>query len=135
MCPSPDRGAPQPAGKSLNELVKFDANGLVAAIVQHVNTGQVLMLGYMNAEALAITQREGAVCFWSRSRQKLWRKGETSGNVLRLKEIRIDCDGDALLLLCDPVGPTCHTNEKSCFYRRVDADGQVWLDGDGIATA
>lgn len=135
MCPSPDRGGPQPAGKSLNELVKFDANGLVAAIVQHVNTGQVLMLGYMNAEALAITQREGAVCFWSRSRQKLWRKGETSGNVLRLKEIRIDCDGDALLLLCDPVGPTCHTNETSCFYRRVDADGQVWLDGDGIATA
>lgn len=123
------------APKRIAELVKLDANGLVAAIVQHYQTGQVLMVGYMNREALDITLAERKACFWSRSRQKLWRKGETSGNVLHVKEIRTDCDNDALLLRCDPVGPTCHTNETSCFYRRVDFDGSVVLDGDGVASS
>ncbi len=118
----------------LNDIVKFDEKGLVAAVIQHVATGQLLMLGYMNAESLAITLDERRACFWSRSRQKLWRKGETSGNVLEVLEIRVDCDADALVLKCNPVGPTCHTNETSCFYRKVDFDGDVTLDGDGVAT-
>lgn len=117
----------------LADAVKFDEKGLVVCIVQHVDTGQVLMVGYMNAESLDITLRERQACFWSRSRKKLWRKGETSGNTLAVKEVRIDCDGDALLLKCSPAGPTCHTNETSCFYRAADFDGKVTLDGDGVA--
>jgi phosphoribosyl-AMP cyclohydrolase len=103
----------------MNEDIKFDANGLVPAIVQDANTKQVLMFAYMNADALNATLESGFATFWSRRRQKLWRKGETSGNVLRVREIFYDCDGDAVLLLCDPAGPTCHTGEKSCFYRAL----------------
>jgi len=121
--------------KNLHDLLKLDDKGLVCAVIQHHETGQVLMVGYMNRESLDITLREQKACFWSRSRQTLWLKGETSGNVLHVKEIRIDCDGDALLLACDPVGPTCHTNETSCFYRTVGADGAVALAGDGVAQA
>ena len=119
--------------KSIFDVLKLDANGLVAAVVQDVNTKQVLMVGYMNRESIEITFRERRACFWSRSRQKLWRKGESSGNVLNLVEIRTDCDNDAILLVCDPVGPTCHTNETSCFYRVVEADGTLVLSGDGVA--
>ena len=119
--------------KSIFDVLKLDANGLVAAVVQDVNTKQVLMVGYMNRESLEITLRERRACFWSRSRQKLWRKGESSGNVLNLVEIRTDCDNDAMLLVCDPVGPTCHTNETSCFYRVVQDDGTLVLSGDGVA--
>ena len=119
--------------KSIFDVLKLDANGLVAAVVQDVNTKQVLMVGYMNRESIEITLRELRACFWSRSRQKLWRKGESSGNVLNLVEIRTDCDNDAMLLVCDPVGPTCHTNETSCFYRVVKADGTLVLSGDGVA--
>ncbi|MBI5094197.1 MAG: phosphoribosyl-AMP cyclohydrolase [Candidatus Hydrogenedentes bacterium] len=119
----------------LAETVKWDDKGLLAVVIQHATTGQVLMVGYMNEESLGITLREHIACFWSRSRQKLWRKGESSGNVLHVKEIRLDCDGDALLLKCDPVGPTCHTNETSCFYRMADFDGTVTLSGDGVAKA
>jgi len=118
----------------LKDLVKYDDKGLVAAICQHYETGQVLMVAYMNPEALDITLQERKACFWSRSRQKLWRKGETSGNVLHVKEIRADCDADALLLRVDPVGPACHTGETSCFYRHVDFDGRVSLQGDGVAS-
>lgn len=118
---------------NLRDLIKYDDKGLIVAIAQHFETGQVLMVGYMNEESLAITMKEKQACFWSRSRQKLWRKGESSGNVLRVKEIRTDCDADALVLKCDPVGPTCHTNETSCFYRRVESDGAIVLDGDGVA--
>jgi len=117
----------------LNDIVKFDDKGLIPAIIQHYETGQVLMVGYMNEESLGVTLREKKACFWSRSRQKLWLKGETSGNVLHVKEIRTDCDADALLVKCDPVGPTCHTNETSCFYRKVDFSGAITLDGDGVA--
>ena len=116
------------------DLLKFDANGLIVAVVQHAETGQVLMVGYMNQESLAITMRDRKACFWSRSRRKLWLKGETSGNFLRVQEIRADCDADALVLKCYPDGPTCHTNETSCFYRVIDFDGTVTLSGDGVAT-
>lgn len=100
--------------------MKFDDNGLVPAIVQHARSGEVLMLGYMNEDALAATVESGFVTFWSRSRQALWRKGETSGNVLRLVELRQDCDGDTVLVLAEPAGPTCHTGEPSCFHRTLD---------------
>lgn len=120
---------------NLNDIIKFDDNGLICAVIQHYQTGQVLMVGYMNADSLAETIRDKKACFWSRSRQKRWLKGETSGHVLHVKEIRTDCDADALVIACDPVGPTCHTNETSCFYRLVEDDGTVTLAGDGVATA
>lgn len=118
-----------------DDLLKFDDKGLICAVIQHHETGQVLMVGYMNRESLGITFRKKKACFFSRSRQKLWVKGETSGNVLHVKQIRVDCDGDALLLLCDPTGPTCHTNETSCFYRVASDEETIFLDGDGVAEA
>lgn len=118
---------------NIDNMLKLDDKGLVCAVIQHHETGQVLMVGYMNRESLALTLETKKATFWSRSRQKLWLKGETSGNVLHVKSMRVDCDGDALLLECDPVGPTCHTNETSCFYRMVEADGSVVLAGDGVA--
>ena len=101
-------------------------DGLIPGIVQDQRTGEVLMLGYLNQEALAATQRTGEVHFYSRSREKLWKKGETSGHVLRVKEVRLDCDADALLFLVDPVGPgVCHEGYRSCFYRQLDRDGSA----------
>jgi phosphoribosyl-ATP pyrophosphohydrolase/phosphoribosyl-AMP cyclohydrolase len=97
--------------------VKFDADGLVACIVQDWNSGEVLTLAYMNANALALTHETGEMHFFSRSRQELWRKGATSGNVQQLKGLRYDCDADALLALVQPAGPACHTGERTCFYR------------------
>lgn len=98
-------------------MPKFDNTGLIPAIVQHARSGEVLMLGYMNEEALRHTQESGLVTFWSRSRGELWQKGTTSGHMLHLVEIRQDCDGDALLVLAEPAGPTCHTGQPSCFHR------------------
>jgi phosphoribosyl-ATP pyrophosphohydrolase/phosphoribosyl-AMP cyclohydrolase len=95
-------------------------DGLLPAIVQHAHTGEVLMLGYMNAEALAQTEASGHVTFYSRSKQRLWTKGESSGHVLVLKSIRIDCDADTLLVQAEPHGPTCHTGTSSCFGERSD---------------
>jgi len=97
--------------------VKFDGDGLVACIVQDWNSGEVLTLAYMNAHALALTQETGQMHFFSRSRQELWHKGASSGNVQQLKGLRYDCDADALLALVEPAGPACHTGERSCFYR------------------
>jgi phosphoribosyl-ATP pyrophosphohydrolase/phosphoribosyl-AMP cyclohydrolase len=97
--------------------VKFDAAGLVPCIVQDWSSGEVLTLAYMNAQALALTQQTGEMHFYSRSRQELWHKGATSGNVQRLKGLRYDCDADALLALVEPAGPACHTGERSCFHR------------------
>src|SRR5688572_12955277 len=97
----------------IRNIMKFDDRGLIPAIVQHARSGEVLMLGYMNQEALAQTRATGLVTFWSRSRQQLWQKGSTSGNTLQLAEIREDCDGDALLVLAEPSGPTCHTGTRS----------------------
>ena len=98
-------------------MLKFDSKGLIPAIIQNAKTGKVLMLGYINEESLKITIETGKVCFYSRSRKKLWQKGETSGNYLNVREILKDCDEDALLIRVDPVGPTCHTGNESCFYR------------------
>lgn len=101
-----------------NEL-RFDEKGLIPAVVQDATTFQVLMVAYMNAEALRLTLESGETHFWSRGRQSLWHKGETSGNVQRVRAIRYDCDGDTLLILVDPAGPACHTGEISCFYRTL----------------
>lgn len=95
--------------------VSFDARGLVPAIIQQADSGRVLMLGYMNAEALRRTLTEGRVTFWSRSRQELWRKGDTSGNVQFVRSAALDCDADALLITVDQHGPACHTGSLSCF--------------------
>jgi len=100
--------------------LKFDDRGLIPAIVQDNATGEVLILAFMNAESLKRTLESGQVWFWSRSRQELWHKGATSGNTLAVREIRKDCDEDALLLKVDPAGPACHTGERSCFYRELD---------------
>ena len=100
--------------------LKFDEQGLVPAVVQDSNTREVLMVAWMNSEAVEKTRQTGQAHFWSRSRKKLWRKGETSGNVLSVQEIRLDCDADTLLLLVNPAGPACHTGERSCFYRALD---------------
>ena len=97
--------------------VKFDTDGLVACIVQDWTSGEVLTLAYMNADALALTQGTGEMHFFSRSRQELWHKGASSGNVQQLKGLRYDCDADALLALVEPAGPACHTGERTCFYR------------------
>ena len=102
--------------------LKYDAAGLIPAIVQDDATNEILMVGYMNAESLRQTLQTGLVTFWSRSRRALWTKGETSGNILRLKAIYKDCDADALLVRADPAGPTCHTGERSCFYRELNED-------------
>jgi phosphoribosyl-AMP cyclohydrolase len=120
--------------KNLFDILKLDENGLVVAVIQHADTGQVLMVGYMNRESLEMTLKRKLACFWSRSRRELWLKGETSGNTLSVVEVRADCDADALLLRCRPAGPTCHTNETSCFYRTVADDGALALAGDGVAT-
>lgn len=101
------------------ETLKFDTNGLVAAIAQQYDTGEVLMLAWMNQEAIEETLNTGRVCYFSRSRQQLWRKGETSGQIQKLIEMRIDCDADALLLLVDQTGVACHTGRRSCFYKAV----------------
>lgn len=99
---------------------KFDANGLITAVASHAETGELLMLAHMNAEALERTIATGEAHFWSRSRGRLWKKGESSGHVLKVREMRIDCDQDALWLIVDPAGPACHTGETSCFYRRLE---------------
>jgi phosphoribosyl-AMP cyclohydrolase len=101
--------------------VNFDAQGLIPAISQDAQTGQILMVAWMNAESLAETAATGRAVFWSRSRGRLWRKGEESGHVQRLLELRLDCDGDVLLLKVEQIGDiACHTGRASCFYRRLD---------------
>jgi phosphoribosyl-ATP pyrophosphohydrolase/phosphoribosyl-AMP cyclohydrolase len=99
--------------------LKYNENGLIPAIVQDVKTKKVLMLAYMNKESLKITLREKRTCFYSRSRKTLWRKGETSGNIQKVKEIYYDCDKDALLIEVEQVGVACHTKNFSCFYRKI----------------
>jgi len=99
--------------------VKYDEQGLVPAIIQDQTTGEVLMMAWMNAESLQRTLTLGETVFWSRSRQELWHKGETSGNVQRVLDMRVDCDGDTLLVLVEPAGPACHTGQISCFFRAV----------------
>ncbi len=100
--------------------LKFDDKGLLTAIVQDANTNEVLMVAWMNEESLRLTQESKEAWFWSRSRNELWHKGATSGNVMRVREIFVDCDADTLLLKVDPAGPACHTGEQSCFFTKVD---------------
>jgi phosphoribosyl-AMP cyclohydrolase len=102
------------------EELKFDDNGLIPAIIQQYDTGEVLMMAYMNAEALRLTQSTQTTWFWSRSRGELWNKGATSGNIQRVKEIRYDCDADCLLVAVDSPGPACHTGNRTCFFRRIE---------------
>jgi len=99
--------------------VSFDANGLVPAIAQDARSGDVLMLAWMNSQSLRATLETGEVTYWSRSRSKLWRKGETSGHTQRLMEAYVDCDGDTLLLKVEQVGPACHTGAPDCFFRKL----------------
>lgn len=110
------------------DFLRFDAAGLIPAVAQQHDTGEVLMLAWMNAEAVAETLATGRVCYFSRSRQGLWRKGEVSGQVQRLVEMRWDCDADALLVLVDQVGVACHTGRRSCFYT-------AWRDGAVVGIA
>ena len=100
--------------------LQVDAQGLIPAIVQDVHTQQVLTLAYMNRDSLLRTLATGETWFWSRSRQQLWHKGETSGHTQRVTEIRVDCDADALVVLVEPRGPACHTGAETCFYRRLE---------------
>lgn len=115
--------------------IEFDGAGLIPAIVQDVASGTVLMLGYMNRDSLELTERDGLVTFWSRSRQELWRKGDSSGNRLKLHDIAVDCDGDAVLVRATPTGPVCHTGAVSCFsddategFRRLEELWRVIAD-------
>ncbi len=101
---------------------KFDAAGLVTGVVTDAGSGELLMVAHLNAEALAATIKTGEAHFWSRSRGRLWRKGESSGHVLRVVEMRIDCDQDAIWIKATPAGPACHTGARTCFYRKIEGD-------------
>ena len=114
-----DTGVTVPIARVLDAL-PFGDTGLLPAIAQQHDSLEVLMLAWMNRDALLETLSTGRVCYWSRSRARLWRKGETSGQVQRLKSMRLDCDGDTLLLLVDQQGPACHTGRRSCFYNELD---------------
>ncbi len=116
-----------PLPKEIADAVVFDADGLVPAIAQQHDTGETLMMAWMNRDALAETLATGRVCYWSRSRAALWRKGERSGQHQRLVELRIDCDGDTLLLRVDQTGAACHTGQRSCFFRAVAGEKLVTL--------
>ncbi len=107
----------------MDELIsalKFDASGLIPAVVQNIETNEVLMVAYMNAETIKKTAESGRATFWSRSRQEIWVKGDTSGNYMYVKEMRVDCDCDCLLVLVNPAGPACHTGNRSCFFRKIE---------------
>jgi phosphoribosyl-AMP cyclohydrolase / phosphoribosyl-ATP pyrophosphohydrolase len=106
-----------PPGESIDEQVAYDKQGLVPCVVQDWSTGEVLTLAYMNEEALRRTRQTGELHLWSRSRGESWHKGETSGNVQKVRALRLDCDGDTLLALVEPTGPACHTGERTCFHR------------------
>jgi phosphoribosyl-AMP cyclohydrolase / phosphoribosyl-ATP pyrophosphohydrolase len=114
------------------EQVQFDERGLVPCIAQDFATGEVLTLAYANEESLRLTVETGEVHFFSRSRERIWRKGEESGNVLKLRQLRYDCDGDALLALVEPTGPACHTGERSCFYRELGDGGRAPLAHEAL---
>jgi len=116
--PPPTDGVALETGDALTP--KFNADGLLTAVVTDATSGEVLMVAHMNAEALAKTLESGEAWFWSRSRERLWKKGETSGNVLAVVEARIDCDQDAVWLKANPAGPACHTGERSCFFRVIE---------------
>lgn len=109
------------------DTLKYNSDGLIPAIAQQFDTHEVLMMAWMNRASLEETLETGRVCYWSRSRKRFWRKGESSGQMQVLKEFRIDCDADTILLLVDQTGPACHTGRRSCFYNKVEGD-QVIID-------
>jgi phosphoribosyl-ATP pyrophosphohydrolase/phosphoribosyl-AMP cyclohydrolase len=127
--PSGPPGFPAGAAETLIGAIKFDRDGLVPVIAQDATGGVVRMFAWANAEALRTTMTGGLATFWSRSRQALWRKGDDSGNVLGVRDVRLDCDGDVVLYVCNPRGPSCHTGRTSCFYRQPGAAGFVEDDG------
>ena len=104
------------------DSLPYNSDGLIPAISQQYDTGEVLMMAWMNRQSIDETLEKGRVCYWSRSRQKFWRKGESSGQIQQLKEMRFDCDGDTILLIVDQTGPACHTGRRSCFYNQVRGD-------------
>jgi phosphoribosyl-AMP cyclohydrolase len=117
--------APLQTARSLSEVLDalgYNEQGLIPAIAQDQQSQRVLMLAWMNREAIERTLAEGFACYWSRSRQTFWRKGESSGHLQQVREVRFDCDGDAILLLVDQTGPACHTNRPDCFYLCVNGD-------------
>jgi phosphoribosyl-AMP cyclohydrolase / phosphoribosyl-ATP pyrophosphohydrolase len=113
--------------------VRFDEKGLVPCVMQDARSGEVLTLAYMNEESLLLTLETREVHLYSRSRREIWHKGATSGNVQRVRQIRYDCDGDALVALVDPAGPACHTGERSCFYRDLEGSANPGVDAPGVA--
>ena len=114
--------------KGLTLNPKYDRDGLITAVVTDVGSGDVLMVAHMNEQALRLTVETGYAHFWSRSRQSLWKKGESSGHMLQVRDIRIDCDQDAVWVKAVPAGPTCHTGARSCFFRRVGSGGLTAVD-------
>ncbi len=118
----------------LNSL-KYDSNGLVAAVIQDYENGQVLMVGWMNREAVRRTLTSGRTCFWSRSRQEYWVKGETSGNIQQVKAVYVDCDRDTLLIHVDQTGAACHEGFRSCFFRKVDSEGRETVVDERLTDA
>ncbi|MFC3441649.1 phosphoribosyl-AMP cyclohydrolase [Sphingobium rhizovicinum] len=114
--------------KGLTLNPKFDRDGLITAVVTDDASGDVLMVAHMNAQALDLTIETGLAHFWSRSRQSLWKKGETSGHMLQVRDLRIDCDQDAVWVKAVPAGPTCHTGARSCFFRRIGSEGLSSVD-------
>ena len=113
--------------EELINTLKFDASGLIPAVVQNIETNEVLMVAYMNADTIKQTLETGRATFWSRSRQEVWVKGDTSGNYMYVKEVRVDCDCDCLVVLVNPAGPACHTGNRSCFFRKIE-DGRLVED-------
>ncbi len=107
------------------DQLKWDEQGLIPAVIQDADSQQVLMVAYMNRQSLRQTLDTGETVFWSRSRQALWHKGETSGNIQKVRAVRVDCDADTLLILVEPAGPACHTGEVTCFYRPLSALGEA----------
>jgi phosphoribosyl-AMP cyclohydrolase len=116
------------ATKELLKQIKFDAAGLVPAIAQQHDSGEILMLAWMNAAAVAETLDSGQVCYYSRSRRALWRKGETSGQTQKLIDLRLDCDSDALLVRVEQTGVACHTGRRSCFFLTAESKTDTWLE-------
>jgi phosphoribosyl-AMP cyclohydrolase len=114
--------------KGLTLNPKYDRDGLITAVVTDVDSGELLMVAHMNAQALQLTIDTGLAHFWSRSRQSLWKKGETSGHMLEVRDLRIDCDQDAVWVKAVPAGPTCHTGARTCFFRRIGAEGLSPVD-------
>jgi phosphoribosyl-ATP pyrophosphohydrolase/phosphoribosyl-AMP cyclohydrolase len=113
--------------------IRFDERGLVPCVMQDWRTGEVLTLAYMNEEALRLTRETGEVHFYSRSRREVWHKGQTSGNIQRVRQLRYDCDGDAVVALVEPAGPACHTGERSCFYRDLEGSAETAPDAPAAA--